>query len=452
MFVFIGLFVVILFICLYLAVRKYVPTLLRKQPESESFLANQPIPNPAEETAQNLPPEGPLHARDMKDGSVELSWHPPANDKGRRLTGYLVETQISEETDWVRIDETISRDVLQFNAGSLQADKIYKFRIFARYGAGISEPLETNEPIRIKIARKMNLVGQMETKDRKSREVCGLTWLPVTVYVLCIEPVKIFAFSGVKPFDRVEDREIEIDEMEYPYDMTSIANPASLIISDYSENQCLWVISIENRSLTSWKVDGRPRRLSTTSKDNILVIVEKELARKTRRYYLDVFDESSLLDRSCSSRIPLDESILDPFNVVETSEGNFILIYKSKLSQQGVQIIEMTSRGDTVRKKDLISCNFLPKCLAIAENNKIFIADHSGDCVYLLDQFWSADLETVLNRDQRIDGPTRLCYLPNKQLLIVGQLRNPFVSIFSSANVGVKRKSVRSMWKSLLRF
>ena len=430
----------ILFICLYLGVRKYIPALLREQPESEFFLANQPRP------------EGPLHVRDMKDGSVELSWHPPSNDEGRRLTGYLVETQISEETDWVRIDETISRDVIKFNVGSLQADKIYKFRIFARYGADISEPLESNEPIRIKIARSMYLVGQMETEDRKNREVCGLTWLPVTVYVLCIGPAKIFAFSGVKPFDRVEDREIEIDEVKYPYDMTSIANPASLIISDYSENQCLWFISIENKTLTRWLVDGRPRRLSTTSKGNILVIVEKEQVKNTSRYYLDVFDESSSLERRCSSRIPLDETILDPFNVVETSEGNFILIYRSNLSRHGIQIIEMTSIGETVRKQHLISFNFLPKCLAIAENNKIFIADHSGDCVYLLDQFWSEDLETVLNRDQRIDGPTRLCYLPKKQWLIVGQLRNPFVSIFSCANFGFKRKSVRSMWRSLLRF
>ena len=219
--------------------------------------------------------------------------------------------------------------------------------------------------------------------------------------------------------------------MKYPYDTSSTANPASLVISDYSENQCLWKISIENRSLTSWLVlDGRPSRIATTSKDNLLVIVEKESEKNKSRYYLDVL---STLDGERLGRIPLDETILDPFNVVETSEGNFILIYKSKLLKQDIQIIEMTSGGETVRKKNQLSFNFLPKCLAIAEDNKIFIADHSGGCVYLLDQFWSEDVETVLKRDQKIDGPTRLCYLPKIQLLIVGQLRKPFVLMLKSS-------------------
>ena len=159
---------------------------------------------------------------DMNDGSVNLSWKPPANDGNMELIGYLVERQILEETEWVRIDKTISRDVLKFKVGSLQEGKRYKFRIFARYDGYISEPLETNEPIAIEIARSMNLVGQMETNETENREVCGLTWFSGTVYVLCIEPAKIFAFKGAKPFDRVEDKDIEINEVKYPYEMTSM--------------------------------------------------------------------------------------------------------------------------------------------------------------------------------------------------------------------------------------
>ena len=183
----------VLFICLSFAARKCILTRLRKQPESESFLGNQPIPNP---------PEGPLHVCDMKDGSVELSWNPPANDVGRRLNGYLVETLNLEETDRARIDETINPDVFKFKVCLLQEGRSYRFRILARYEGDNSEPLETSEPIRIKIAHSMYRVAQMETKERENRKVCGLTWLTNTVCVMCIEPAKIFAFSGMKPFDR----------------------------------------------------------------------------------------------------------------------------------------------------------------------------------------------------------------------------------------------------------
>ena len=88
----------------------------------------------------------------------------------------------------------------------------------------------------------------------------------------------------------------------------------------------------------------------------------------------------------------------------------------------------------TIIEMTVISANggtdktFLPqaKCLAIREDNKIYMADLAHCSVRLSSCFHAP----VLAIKDRIDGPTRLCYLPKKRLIIVGQFRNPLALIF----------------------
>ena len=94
-------------------------------------------------------------------------------------------------------------------------------------------------------------------------------------------------------------------------------------------------------------------------------------------------------------------------------------------------IEEISPDGDSLRKQELPNFPdlFMPDCLAISEDNKLFIADYDGDKVFLLNASRN-EHQIILNREHRIDGPSRLCFLPTKQQLIVGQFRTPFVLIF----------------------
>ena len=432
--VFIVLFVVMLFILSVLIWglctqrKRKMKNRLRGQLESESLLGNSPsesiIPNP---------PKGPLYVLVMNDASVELSWNPPAKDEGMQLLGYLIGKQIFKGGDWVTY--LIPSDVVKFKLSQLQGGTTYNFRVSAKYDIGISTPLEPPGPTLI-VCRLLPL-GQIEREERNSGNVNGIAWLTNTVYVLCYEPAKIFAYSGEQPFARIEAKDIIIDEVKYPYDMTSIENPESLIIiSDYSDGgQCLLKISVEGRSLTSWPVDdGRPTRLSSTSNNKLLVIVEQVLVENTRRYYLDIYDS---INGERLKRIPLENIATEPLNPVETSEGNLIIMYSMR-NQNCNTIIEMTVDGDTVRKVctwfPFFNSQFLTECLAIREDNKIFVTSHYGCGVWLCDLScaWPG---IALTRDDKIDGPTRLCYLPKKRQLIVGQLRKPIVLIFTENNM-----------------
>ena len=66
----------------------------------------------------------------------------------------------------------------------------------------------------------------------------------------------------------------------------------------------------------------------------------------------------------------------------------------------------------------------MPYYLSIDEDGNIFIADYNNDRVVLLHSRWT-DVQILLNRDQHsIQSPLELCYIREKQQLIVGQQRS----------------------------
>ena len=108
------------------------------------------------------------------------------------------------------------------------------------------------------------------------------------IYVLFRKYKQILVFSGKRPFRRLTEDEIDIKSIEDPFDMTSVQSATqspTLFISDYSyANQCLWKIDIQTRTKIKCPVEGKPRRLSTTSNNNLLVIVEFRSC-----YYFDIY-------------------------------------------------------------------------------------------------------------------------------------------------------------------
>lgn len=85
------------------------------------------------------PPEGPLTYLETSRHSVTLKWRPPEDDGGSDVTGYRIEYQETDTSNWVRVIETVGSTT--HTVRGLDHGKQYRFRIRAENVMGLSEPL-----------------------------------------------------------------------------------------------------------------------------------------------------------------------------------------------------------------------------------------------------------------------------------------------------------------------
>ena len=248
----------------------------------------------------------------------------------------------------------------------------------------------------------------------------GVAWLEENIYVVHESSNIVSVHPDQESIDGSKDGNIELEGMKDPYDMVAIKLSRSIFISDRG-NRCLWRIQMPGREISRWEVDGEPYRMSISSSDVLVVCVFRD------RHHLNLYRSSDVM---------LIESILRPTGIktlnhaVQLSNGNFIISHSmddpdvfliSELSVDGRKFI----RSFDPRSFASIGLDgWMPRYLSIDEDGNIFIADYRHDRVVLLHSRWT-DVQILLNRDQHsIESPSRLCYIREKQQLIVGQRRS----------------------------
>ena len=91
-------------------------------------------------------PTGPLEVGEITRNTVHVSWKPPKNDGGRKVTHYIVERKESEHNQWVTVT-SCARDT-SFTIQGLNEGSEYMFRVFAVNDNGQSiEALEGESPV-----------------------------------------------------------------------------------------------------------------------------------------------------------------------------------------------------------------------------------------------------------------------------------------------------------------
>ncbi|ERL85176.1 hypothetical protein D910_02598 [Dendroctonus ponderosae] len=90
------------------------------------------------------PPQGPLDVSDVTPDNCSLAWRPPLDDGGSPITNYIVE-KLDQNGIWVKVSSFVRST--HYDVMSLEPNKKYSFRIRAENQYGISEPLETSEPV-----------------------------------------------------------------------------------------------------------------------------------------------------------------------------------------------------------------------------------------------------------------------------------------------------------------
>lgn len=93
------------------------------------------------------PPQGPLDISDVTPDNCSLAWKPPVDDGGSPITNYIVE-KLDPSGIWVKVSSFVRNT--HYDVMSLEPNRKYSFRIRAENQYGISEPLESNEPVTAK--------------------------------------------------------------------------------------------------------------------------------------------------------------------------------------------------------------------------------------------------------------------------------------------------------------
>lgn len=93
------------------------------------------------------PPQGPLDISDITPDNCSLAWRAPLDDGGSPITNYIVE-KIDTNGIWVKVSSFVRST--HYDVMGLEPNKKYSFRVRAENQYGISEPLESTEPITAK--------------------------------------------------------------------------------------------------------------------------------------------------------------------------------------------------------------------------------------------------------------------------------------------------------------
>lgn len=88
---------------------------------------------------------GPPAAFDVSEITNEsclLTWNPPRDDGGSKITNYVLEKRATDSEIWHKLSSTI-KDT-NFRATNLTPHKEYVFRVSAENMYGIGEPAQCN--------------------------------------------------------------------------------------------------------------------------------------------------------------------------------------------------------------------------------------------------------------------------------------------------------------------
>lgn len=97
----------------------------------------------------NVPsPPGTPKVLKVGKNYVDLTWEPPTNDGGSRITGYMIEKRESGSAIWTKCSDYNITDT-SYTVINLTERSDYEFRVFAVNAAGKSEPSTCTTPVKI---------------------------------------------------------------------------------------------------------------------------------------------------------------------------------------------------------------------------------------------------------------------------------------------------------------
>lgn len=118
------------------------------------------------------PPSAPIKFEEIGAEKITLSWLPPKDDGGSKVTNYIIWRRVANRKTWVPITNEPKERI--WTVENLMTGHEYVFRIMAQNKYGVGEPLDS-EP---EVAR--NLYSKSEFK--KDSHVQSRTVFTLSIY------------------------------------------------------------------------------------------------------------------------------------------------------------------------------------------------------------------------------------------------------------------------------
>lgn len=112
------------------------------------------------------PPTAPLEIRQIAANTVVISWGRPESDGGAPLESYKIAIRDAKKTMWMEVGR-VNADTQKLNIRDLQENHMYLIRIFAKNEVGLSDPLESDEPVKIIPASELAVVEPIAEMTEK---------------------------------------------------------------------------------------------------------------------------------------------------------------------------------------------------------------------------------------------------------------------------------------------
>lgn len=264
--------------------------------------------------------------------------------------------------------------------------------------------------------------------------LCGSAGLPTAVKVVLV-------FEDRSPF--AIQRRVKVQEIRRPWDMGSSRMQNCLYVTDL-ESQSIWKIAGDDYKLTRWLSGiGAPFTISVSGEGQVCLTRTGQPQSS-----LEIYGPDSQL----CLYVLLPEDIKFPLHAVETSTGNFVIMYRRRSPQEtrdseGLIVSDSPDRessggnlmwgvSEVTRDGSVVINCFVPADEPerlnhpehLAVDSEVFVADTRNDRVIQLNSnlTWNKILISTHQLDQpmrRINWPKRLYYDEyRKQLLVVGGL------------------------------
>ena len=266
--------------------------------------------------------------------------------------------------------------------------------------------------------------GRIDLKLNPGRDgVSGIAWLNNKIYVACDKSDKISVYTDEKPFRRLKEDYINIPEMKSPDDMIGSNEHQALYLIDnlwndtpeasasYASN--LWKVTLPEKKATKWPVvDGIAKCLSFNSKGEVMIFVDVD-GRFTYNY-IDIYRSSD------GRRLRINVPLVMVHCGLENTNGNFLIFRMSAgLFSPETDFYEVGVDGKVINTWHLkVDLGQLYRMVLVGDD-EVLLCSVEEQMVTLFNMK-TKRVKHLLSKD-RMKRPFALCYIKDKEQLIVGQ-------------------------------
>lgn len=266
-------------------------------------------------------------------------------------------------------------------------------------------------------------MGRIDVADRN---VTGIAVLCRRLYVVLVDAIRVF--EDRDPFRPIT--EIVVPGMSSLVDAAACRNYQCLYVTDRKKS-CVWKLTGQHQASVMIQGIGNPYTVSVATDCSLVTV------RWGQPSQLEFYRPDAALLRV----VKLDPQIALPYHAVQAFTGNVVVSHggKDNRTHRVLEVSVATGKvlrqfppigggdGSTPPPTRHLNC---PQHLALDEDDRVFVADfYNGVVLYLRPEL---DLDRVLALEEKdgIRRPSRLCYLPNRDVLFVVN-GNKFVDVYA---------------------